>query len=30
VGENERRARTAIAHLETGAIRRLLELEDHV
>lgn len=29
VGENERRARTAIAHLETDAIRRLLELEDH-
>ena len=29
VGENERRARTAIAHLETDAIRRILELEDH-
>lgn len=28
-GEGERRARSAIAHLETDAIRRLLELEDH-
>jgi F-type H+-transporting ATPase subunit epsilon len=27
--ESERRARTAIAHLETDAVRRLLELEDH-
>lgn len=27
--ESERRARTAIAHLETDAIRRLMELEDH-
>jgi F-type H+-transporting ATPase subunit epsilon len=29
VGETERRARAAIAHLETDAVRRLLELEDH-
>jgi len=28
-GETERRARVAIAHLETDAVRRLLELEDH-
>ena len=28
--ESERRARAAIAHLETDAVRRLLELEDHV
>jgi F-type H+-transporting ATPase subunit epsilon len=27
--ESERRARTAIAHLETDAVRRLMELEDH-
>lgn len=29
VGETERRARAAIAHLETDAVRRLLELHDH-
>lgn len=28
--ETERRARTAIARLETDAVRRLMELEDHV
>jgi F-type H+-transporting ATPase subunit epsilon len=27
--ETERRARTAIAHLETDALRRLMELGDH-
>lgn len=27
--EGERRTRAAIAHLETDAIRRLMELEDH-
>ncbi len=27
--ESEQRARTAIAHLETDAIRRLMELEHH-
>lgn len=27
--ETERRTRAAIAHLETDAIRRLMELEDH-
>lgn len=27
--ESERRSRTALAHLETDAVRRLIELEDH-
>lgn len=29
LAESERRSRTALVHLETDAVRRLIELEDH-
>jgi hypothetical protein len=29
IGESERRSRAALAHLETDAIRRLIEMELH-